>query len=171
MSFAERLLRHASDIIPDLQNGDITDDVCLRRAVSASYYALFHLINEDAVRILAPNVTTETSYRIQRWFEHAKMKEICGRFLKEKLEQPLSGLIGDSASAHLQTVCRNFITLQDARHAADYDQGYAIDRTEALKHFASAVYAVAAWNRIKETGEANIFILSLLLWKNWEKDR
>ena len=107
MSFSERLLRHASDIIPDPQNDDITDDVCLRRAVSASYYAVFHLINEDAVRILAPNVTTETSYRIQRWFEHAKMKEI----------------------------------------------------------------AVAAWNRIKKTGEANIFILSLLLWKNWEKDR
>lgn len=175
MSFSRRLLDHASEIIPEskLMGGvpDELDEIPMRRAVSASYYALFHQVIEDAVLLLAPNVPAETRHRIRRWFEHAEMKKICGIFVKERLEQPLLGLIGNSASEDLQTVCRTFISLQEARHSADYDLGYAIDRTETLKQWKSALDAIGAWRRITRSGEANIFILSLLLWKNWVKER
>jgi len=163
------LLAHAGDLLGE--SGNDANEVDLRRSVSAAYYALLHRIIEISVALVAPNVSIETNHRIQRWFEHAKIKEICGRFLKPKLEQPLLGLIGESASPQLQTVCRNFVILQDARHEADYNLSYAIDFAEALKLWNSAAEAFIAWDSIRNTAEANIFILSLLLWKNWEKDR
>ena len=121
--------------------------------------------------MIAPNVQTSTNYRIQRWFDHAEMKRICGRFLPATLEQPLRGLIGPSASPDLQTVARNFVQLQEARHNADYDLGYILDQTETRRFIELAIEALRAWERIRDSAEANIFILSLLLWKNWEKDR
>ena len=143
----------------------------LRRSVSTAYYALFHRINHDAVAMLAPNVSPETNHRIQRWFDHAEMKRVCGRFLPTKLDQPLRGLIGDAASADLQEVARSLILLQEARHSADYDLSYAISWNDAFKLLDQATNAIDAWERIAASAEANIFILSLLMWKNWEKER
>ena len=56
-------------------------DVSRRRAVSTVYYALFHHINGKAADLIAPNVQPDTHHRIQRSFEHAEMKKVCGRFL------------------------------------------------------------------------------------------
>jgi hypothetical protein len=139
--------------------------------MSASYYALFHKINEDAVELIAPNVSQSIKHRIQRWFEHAEMKKICGRFTKAQLDQPLQGLIGSTASADLQTVAHSFVQLQDARHSADYDLSYQVSADEAYQKLALAATAINAWVQLKNSAEANIFILSLLLWKNWDKDR
>jgi hypothetical protein len=144
-------------------------DLILRRAISSLYYGLFHRINEDAARLIAPNVSAVTNHRIQRWFDHTTMKQICGRFLKEQLEQPLLSLVGNNASEDLQTVCRAFIELQEARHSADYAPDFEVDQPRARQYASSAMKAIGAWNRISQTSEANVFILSLLLWKNWEK--
>ena len=105
--------------------------VSRRRAISAAYYALFHHLNSKAVELIAPNVPPETNNRIQRWFEHAEMKKVCGRFLQTKLDQPLLGLIGPTASPELQHVANNFIKLQDARHKADYDLSFVVTSSEA----------------------------------------
>jgi len=142
-----------------------------RRAVSAAYYALFHHINGGAAGLIAPNVSAKTNHRIQRWFEHAEMKKVCGRFLHTKLDQPLLDLIGNSASAELQNVARSFIKLQEARHSADYDLSYSLTTAEARQLILLAVGAMASWDQIASTPEANIFVLSLLMWKNWEKER
>jgi len=99
------------------------------------------------------------------------MKRVCGRFLPTKLDQPLRGLIGDAASADLQEVARSLILLQEARHSADYDLSYAISWNDAFKLLDQATNAIDAWERIAASAEANIFILSLLMWKNWEKER
>jgi hypothetical protein len=61
--------------------------------------------------------------------------------------------------------------LQDERHDADYNPGYAIGSREALQSLESAVTATDAWKRIRTTSEANVFILSLLLFKNWDRER
>jgi hypothetical protein len=84
------LLAHADGLFDESRG--FAREVDLRRSVSAAYYALFHRINEVSVALVAANVSIETNHRIQRWFEHAKLKEICGRFFKPKLEQPLLGL-------------------------------------------------------------------------------
>ncbi len=96
------------------------------------------------------------------------MKRICGRFLNEKLDQPLLSLLGSAVSSDLQLVCRNFIRLQEARHSSDYDLGYTLSRNECAEFIEAAAAAIGIWKKIKDTAEANIFILSLLLWKNWE---
>jgi len=146
-------------------------DVSRRRAVSTVYYALFHHINGKAAELIAPNVQPDTNHRIQRWFEHVEMKRVCGRFLQTKLENPLLGLIGPTASPQMQQVASSFIKLQDARHRADYDLSYSLSSTEAHRFLRLSVTAMASWDKIANSAEANIFILSLLMWKNWEKER
>ena len=146
-------------------------DVSHRRAVSTVYYALFHHIIGKAVDLIAPNVQPDTHHRIQRWFEHVEMKQVCGRFLQTNLGQPLLGLIGPTASPEMQHVASSFIKLQGARHRADYDLSYSLSSQEAHQLIRLAVTAMASWDTIAASAEANIFILSLLMWKNWEKDR
>ena len=143
----------------------------LRRSVSASYYALFHLLNSSSAAIIAPNVSIETNHRIQRWFDHAEMKKVCGRFLPTKHSAPLLQRIGSSASADLQLVCRAFIEMQESRHSADYDLSWTITRSEVLQYLERTQTAFQAWERLEGSAEANIFILSLLLWKNWDRER
>lgn len=169
MSLAEDFLAHAINLIPPPEPKP--DQIILRRIVSALYYALFHQLTEDAAGLIGRNVSSEISHRLQRWFEHGVMKQICGRFLKPRLDQPLSDLLGDSASPDLQVVCRTFISLQEARHDADYDPAYAINLNIALQHFESTIEAIEAWRRVRDTSGANVFILSLLLFKNWDRDR
>jgi len=169
LTFAEEMLKHAVELLydPAKQPGDIQ----LRRAVSALYYALFHDINASAARLVAPNVSLQTNHRIQRWFEHAEMKKVCWRFVPPKLDQPLLSLIGETASPDLRNVARTFIKLQDARHSADYDLGYNLTFEDAGQLLAETAIAMGAWNSIQNSAEANIFILSLLMWKNWDKER
>jgi hypothetical protein len=99
------------------------------------------------------------------------MKKVCNRFLPAKLDQPLLDLIGDTASPDLRNVVRSFIELQQARHSADYDLSSNFTWIEARQFILLATGAMESWDRISNSAEANIFILSLLLWKNWEKDR
>lgn len=168
MTLADGFLAHARELA---SQPAALDEMTRRRIVTASYYALFHQIIQDAADLIGPNVSIEINHRIQRWFDHSAMKQICGRFTKPRLDQPLNGLVGDSASPELEAVCSTFIELQERRHDADYNPRYVIAENDALQHWASAMMAVDAWKRIRATSEANVFILSLLLWKNWEKDR
>ena len=171
MDLPQDLLQQALDLLKRKSDTELPREVDLRRVTSASYYALFHQINEDAAALLAPNVPAGTNHRIQRWFDHGEMKKICGRFMASKFEAPLLDLIGPSASSDLQSVARSFVLLQEARHSADYDLSYVLTEPEAIKHFRLAMEAIEAWDRLQGSAEANIFILSLLMWKNWERDR
>ncbi len=170
MSFSDQLLLLSFDLL-SRDSGLAESDVTRRRAVSTAYYALFHRITGDAVHLIAPNVPDVTNHRIQRWFDHAEIKKVCSRFLPNALEKPLRELIGPTASLDMQNVASTFVRLQDARHGADYDLSYVLSHTEAWRLVLDASAATASWERIKDSAEANIFILSLLMWKNWEKER
>ncbi len=99
------------------------------------------------------------------------MKKVCGRFLQASLDQPLLNLIGNTASSEMQNVASSFNKLQEARHRADYDLSYMLSSEEARELVFIAASAMQSWDVIANSAEANIFILSLLMWKNWEKDR
>ncbi len=169
MNLSFELLSHAAHLLDTLH--PLQSDVVRRRAVSASYYALFHQINGDAADLIAPNVTPEINHRIQRWFNHGEMKQICGRFAAAKLTQPLLSLVGPKPSMALQTVASSFIQLQEARHSADYDLELRLTGRQAHQYLEMAKTAIIAWKSIAGSAEANIFILSLLMWKNWDKER
>jgi hypothetical protein len=85
----------------------------LRRAVSASYYAVFHLLISDAV---ANWKTIRQRASLARAFEHGKMRSACERALRA----PFVGLNPNSV-ANLKMVAEAFIQLQQQRHTADYD--------------------------------------------------
>ena len=163
------LLLHAATLLS--QRNPVLEQVIARRAVSAAYYSLFHRLTGDAVSLLAPHVSIVTNHRIHRWFDHGEIKRICARFTPETLDQPLRSLIGNSPSPDLQFVARTFVLLQEARHRADYDLSFEPRGNEIWLFLERASKAIQAWERLSKTAEANIFILSLLLWKNWEKDR
>src|ERR1700685_1378356 len=97
MPFPEDLLQQAYD----LANKEPTDakQASLRRAVSTAYYALFHLLIDEAVSKWA--VERQRSI-LARTFEHPKMKGICGEVLK-------TAKSGGSVLPELKTVAPRFI--------------------------------------------------------------
>jgi len=154
LSFSDALIVHAMQIAVMEHTGAKAEEVrgvCERRAVSAAYYALFHRITDRAAGMIAPNVPSEINHRIIRWFEHAEMKKVCGRFTQAKLDQPLRDLIGDTASFDLQKVASSFIELQEARHSADYDLGYSLTTEEACRFIRVAVVAMGSWDQIADS--------------------
>lgn len=143
----------------------------MRRAVSASYYALFHHLSEAAVQQIAPRVSPEAANRIHRWLDHSEMKRVCGEFARPHLRAPLRNLLGDTATVEMKTVTTAFLRLQEARHSADYDIDYKLSRLQTQEFITMAVQAIGAWDRVCPSAESNIFVLSLLLWKKWELAR
>ena len=121
--------------------------------------------------LIAPNVSPGTQHRVGRWFEHAELKKVWGRFSKAKPDQPLRELLDKSASSELQDVASSFIKLQEARHAADYDLGYACSLDEATGFVGLSIRVIQWWDMIRQSSEANIFALSVLMWNNWERER
>src|SRR5258708_37751118 len=100
MPFPEDLLQQAYD----LANKEPTNpkQASLRRAVSTAYYALFHLLIDEAVSKWA--IERQRSI-LARTFEHGKMKGICDGVLK-------SVKSGGCVPPQLKTGAPHFIYLQ-----------------------------------------------------------
>lgn len=99
--------------------------VTLRRAVSDSYYALFHalcqLSSDTLVGIRYRN--TEAWRRLYRGHSHGHMKD--------ELKK-LSSRHGVDAS--LKRIAAAFIELQESRHLADYDPWPPYKRREEVEY-------------------------------------
>jgi hypothetical protein len=88
----------------------------LRRAVSAAYYALFHMLAEDAASQASPPAPTGLRLRVQRSFQHATTKETAKAFITAakparnwKAPAPLDQLLTGPPSLALETVAAAFI--------------------------------------------------------------
>lgn len=151
MAFADDLLEQAFH----LAHREATDpkQASLRRAVSTAYYALFHLLIDDAVSKWA--VERQRS-KLARTFEHGRMKAICDAVVKAAKD-------GDSLPPDLATVARNFIQLQQNRHLADYDNSKHWSRTEVLNVLERASESFSAWSVIREQDSAQDYLLQLFL--------
>jgi uncharacterized protein (UPF0332 family) len=125
----------------------------LRRAVSTAYYALFHLLIDEAVSKWA--VERQRSI-LARTFEHGKMKGICDDVLKTVKS-------GGNVLPELHTVAHNFIQLQQHRHTADYDNSILWQGTDVLNALTLASDAFAAWGAIRTQNAAQDFLLQLFL--------
>ena len=81
MGVADALPRDLLQQAYDLAYKETTDpkQASLRRAVSTAYYALFHLLIDEAVGKWA--IERQRSI-LARTFEHSKMKAICDDVLK-----------------------------------------------------------------------------------------
>ncbi len=111
----------------------------LRRAVSTAYYALFHLLIDEAVS----KWPIERHRNIlARTFNHGAMKKACEEIVKKERR-------GDVPPA-LALVAETFIQLQQHRHTADYDNSKQWSRAEVEDVLGSAGDAFEAWRALND---------------------
>ena len=138
----------------------------LRRAISTAYYALFHLLIDEATRVLISR--PETRSRFARAFEHADMKQASRAFANPQAQ--LAALTGGIAiPAAVQDVAAALVQLQEARHEADYNVERSFTRLESTNLVARAAQAFVAWRAVRNDPVAKLYLASLLLWKKWNR--
>lgn len=130
----------------------------LRRAVSGAYYALFHLLINDAVLLWQ---LERSRMALSRNFDHGFMVTASGKISDSRLF-PFTGEDHNVVN-HLKIVAEAFVQLQEKRHIADYDNGTFWTPTEALAEVSTAFNAFASWKRIKEESIAQDYLASLLI--------
>ncbi|HMC10508.1 MAG TPA: hypothetical protein VKH44_04430 [Pirellulaceae bacterium] len=165
MSIAEDLLEQAEHLAS--RERKRPKQASLRRAVSAAYYALFHLLVDEA----ASTLVTDRNLRllVARAFEHGHMKHAASSFASAALPQNLAAIAGRKIPKDLQEVAATFIDLQEARHEADYNFAERFTRTEVQRHIHRARRAFAAWTRVKGQKIARVFLAALLLARRWDR--
>lgn len=135
----------------------------LRRAISSAYYALFHLLCQEAARMYA--VSDLFIQPLARSLDHGELKAVCQEFKSGRLPDYLRSGIA-SIPPELKNIANAFSSLQEFRHEADYDLSQAastrITRTFVRSQIIEAHNAIAAWERIKSSDEAKIFLTALL---------
>jgi hypothetical protein len=141
----------------------------LRRAVSASYYAVFHLLTSEASALYAAEFGLAA--RINRTHNHGEMKKASSMIANDKFPkgvQPPGG--GYLTPPGLKTVANVFVSLQQARYEADYDLTRTFRRQETLAFVQTARRAFAAWERVRKTDDARLYLACFLLWKRWDEE-
>lgn len=140
----------------------------LRRAVSASYYALYHLLVSEATgRMFAGARLAALRGDVARAFAHRTMKDVARQFSSRNVSPRLrAGLNGQPLQAELVRVADSFVRLQDARSDADYDTARTFRRGEALVSVQISERAFADWRRVRKSVQADTFLAGLLVFGN-----
>jgi len=140
----------------------------LRRAVSAAYYALFHLLVEDGAKAIRPSAVRD---QVRRLYEHGSMKAVCKAWAQgaaANLPASTGALVTAPIERELSDVASAFVRLQNARHAADYDLARTFNRLYSVSLLGAAEQAFRDWNAIRATPNAAVFLASLLFEKQWK---
>ena len=169
MSLASDLLEQAAYLAQ--REKQRPKQASLRRSISASYYALFHLLTGEAVSILGANLQPAATHKLQRWFDHYEMNRVCGMFAAPAPPRQIGNVLAGPTPDSLQVIAKAFVQLQQARIDADYNLTSVWTRLEAQEYLQLARTAFAAWNRVRRSHEANVFALALLAPKLFEKER
>ena len=143
----------------------------LRRAISTSYYALFHLLVNEAVGLLVAG-TDRKSLRnsLSRAFAHGHMKEVAQQFAGPNGPSPkvLPALNGLGLTPELKSVASAFVDLQQARHEADHDVSREFTRKECLDLVSRVQVAFSDWSKVRRTLSADVFLVALLAQKQMQ---
>jgi hypothetical protein len=153
MAFAEDLLKQAFLLLNKEPNNPT--QASLRRSVSTAYYALFHLLIQEAS---ANWSRSDTRDYLARAFEHRTMKEASKR--AENATYATSA--NPQAVAKLRSVARAFRELQFQRHLADYSNATKWDRTKASAKVNQSKTAFSDWKSIRNEYVAQRYLVSLL---------
>ncbi len=170
MSLADDLLDHASRLLA----APAVADTDYRRAVSASYYAAFHLISAAVAAQVSPQEPDGLRGRCQRALEHRAMKNAMARFLTPDSLKKLSEEVAVPCafSQDIATVANAFGELQDARHLADYDvvdsEG-KVGLSWASESLDKARLLFEAWGRAQSTDEVKLFLAAVIFGNRWAK--
>jgi hypothetical protein len=126
----------------------------LRRAVSSAYYALFHLLIEEACMNWS---RLEQRSALGRMFPHKRMFDASsGRVRTYKTAA--SG----SPGLKLYSVASAFCQLQQERHSADYDLSDDMSALDVDFAIGLASDAFASWHAIRKEQIAQDYLFALL---------
>lgn len=138
----------------------------LRRAISAAYYALFHLFVDEATRLMLGPAQRRKPLRlaIRRAFVHKDMADAARGFASSNVSAKIQpGLNDEGIQAQLRDAASAFVELQQARHEADYDVARSFTRSEAIDLVEQAEQAFVDWSSVRGTIQADAFLMSLLV--------
>ncbi len=130
MAFHHDLLEQAEHLVA--RERKRPKQASLRRAVSAAYYGLFHLLVADGAQLLSPKQPPGLSILIRRAFNHGDMRNVCKGFVQANVAagrgRPSDGppdathaLLTFPLELALVSVLEAFVELQEARRQAEYD--------------------------------------------------
>ena len=126
----------------------------LRRAVSTAYYALFHLLIQEASANW--NSHNVRDY-LARAFAHKTMYNA-----SKTAENALYPSVSPQVATKLKSVARAFRELQEQRHLADYSNATKWDRVKAAAKVNQCKSAFSDWKSIRKEYAAQRYLVSLL---------
>ncbi|WP_374525466.1 hypothetical protein [Sphingopyxis sp.] len=138
--------------------------VDLRRSVSAAYYALFHrILALTADDLVGATHSKSSAYAlVYRAFQHNLMEARCSECAKETMPARTRQAIGlASFSPEIKEAAAAFVSLQSARHRADYDPRGKVTLSDASDSCQTARQAMRALANAPP-GELKLFLLYLL---------
>jgi len=135
------------------------EQASFRRSISTAYYALFHLLVQEAVQ--SWNGSATARFGLERKFEHRTMKDVSNSVWRSSWR----GWSTPSpvVPTELEAVAEAFVKLQGARQQADYDNAKTWESTAVQAQLADARGAFANWENIRTHPAANEYLLSLLI--------
>jgi uncharacterized protein (UPF0332 family) len=144
----------------------------LRRAISAAYYSLFHLLLKEASQQMVSDANLRCL--VSRAFSHGDMASAAKSFASGgSLPAHITAAFPGSIPPEVSQIARAFVDLQQARHDADYNLLKSFTRQEAIDHMVTAQRAFSAFDTIKarptDKVALELFLSALLLWKQWGK--
>ncbi len=170
MSLHDDLLEHArrlSELDPVAQ----TEADC-RRSVSAAYYALFHLIVDEAAPLFAADprlpsdVRSRLESQVRRMFSHTEVRKIVENLRSHELKDFFKVVLDHKNPPRPQQLldfAKTFVELQKLREQADYDIATSFSASQAKESVSQAREAFQNWNAVKNEPIARAFLASLLL--------
>ena len=137
----------------------------LRRSISASYYALFHRLVDEATRMLISRARRESlRERTSRAFHHSDMRSLCESLARGNAPRKLASALAPlPIDPTLVSISQAFWDLYEARQQADYNAYRSFSRREALYHHQLAAKALNDWTGIRKTPQADAFLAGLLI--------
>ena len=160
MGLAEDLLQQARHLAT-YQGASVTQ-ADLRRAVSTAYYALFHLLIEDAAQRWKGSSAAITG--LQRAFNHGQMRIVSTKFSSPRWQDWHCAT--QTVPTALRRVAQSFAELQDERHTADYDNHEEWTVSDVQELLDTAAAAFEDWQSVRTDPLAGDYLLSMLLGKS-----
>ena len=164
-----RLLLQASELARPPHGAKQARNTDLRRAVSASYYAVFHSLTASAAAHLLPNGSHENRLRLTRSFDHGAVAEVCGWLVgtsSPRSSSPARPIIQPLlANTRLTNMADAFLMLQEQRHKADYDHLAPFSQTLVLSHISDAKLAIANLRQLCGSHDGQAFFVLVAMQK------
>lgn len=157
MSYPEALLAQAAVLTSSGESA--LSQANARRAISSAYYALFHLLIDEATRIVRPSCV---QVPLRRSYEHKTMMNVCDAWCGRR---PMSAvareLVIGPIEEPLKRVASVFVDVQQARHHADYDLLRPVTRRSAADHVRRVRKAFDDWRGVSAEPNSDVFLAML----------